>query len=225
MNEPAPPTRVLLVDDHSVLREGVRRLIDAEPDLSVVAEAGDWRSALDAFESAPPDLAVIDLSLGHDDGLDLIKQIARSWPSVRILVLSMHSEDLYGERALRAGAHGYIEKSESSERLLEGIRTVARGGMFVSPELQETLLNRALTGVGGESAIDQLSDRELAVFRLIGEGLGMREIASQLHLSIKTVQTYRDRVRLKLDLENARELARQATLWVSEGKRPGESND
>jgi DNA-binding NarL/FixJ family response regulator len=157
----------------------------------------------------------VDVALGDADGLDLVKQIASRWPSIFVIVLSMHSDKLYGERALRAGAHGYIMKQEPPEKVVEAIRRVRDGGVAVSDELQARWLQRIVKGKSYEqSAIETLTDRELAVFRLVGKGQSTRDIAEHLHLSVKTIESYRENIKEKLGLSSATELIQQATLWV-----------
>ncbi len=210
--------RVLLVDDHSVVREGLRRLLEGEEGLHVAATAGNTAQALDALETEEIDLALVDIALGPDDGLDLIKQISQRWPQVRMLVLSMHGQGLYGERSLRAGAHGYVEKGAAAEELLAAVRAVLAGRLHLEterPGLHES------SGSEEDAEVASLSDRELTVFRLLGEGRSVRDIAERLRVSVKTVQTYRDRVRAKLGHENARALTHHATLWVARQRSGG----
>jgi DNA-binding NarL/FixJ family response regulator len=212
---PAKKTSVMIVDDHPVLRQGLRQMIGQEADLEVCCEAGTVGEALEHLESGTPDLVTVDIALGEGDGLELVKQIVSRWPSVFILVLSMHSEKLYAERALRAGAHGYIMKQEAPEKVVEAIRRVRDGGVVVSEELQARWLQRVVSGKEPKrTAIETLTDRELAVFRLVGSGRSTRDIAEQLHLSVKTVESYRENIKEKLGIGSATELIQQATLWV-----------
>jgi DNA-binding NarL/FixJ family response regulator len=158
---------------------------------------------------------VVDVALGHEDGIELVKQVVARWPRVFVLVLSMHSEKLYAERALRAGAHGYVMKEAPPERVVTAIRRVLDGGVYVSEALQAQWLRRVVNGTPARlSPIEQLSDRELAVFRLIGSGLSTRDIADQLNLSVKTVESYRENIKSKLELTSATELVQRATLWL-----------
>ncbi len=211
--------RVLIVDDHPAVREALALRIGRQADLEVCGEAGDVGEALALVADTEPDLAVVDISLKTGNGIDLIKRIRARNERVRILVWSMHSESLYAERALRAGALGYIDKDQATEQIVEAIRRVLQGKVYLSDALAERLLQRAV-GAGRQeaahSAIDTLSDRELEVFRLIGRGVKTVEIAERLHLSVKTIETYRDRIRQKLGVDDGTRLAHQATQWVLE---------
>lgn len=213
---PGHPARVLLVDDHPIVRQGLGQLIDAEQDLQVCAQAGDAPTALAAVEQEPPDLAIVDISLAGSDGLALVKQIRERWPTVRVLVLSMHSESVYAERTLSAGAQGYIMKQEPPDRILHAMREVLQGEVFLSDKLRTKLLQRLVGGgSGGErTPIERLTDRELTVLRLIGAGRGTRQIAQELGLSVKTVETYRENLKRKLHLDSAAELVQYAVRWL-----------
>jgi len=210
--------RVLIVDDHPVVRQGLRILIQGEPDLVVCAEAGTAGEALQAAGEHQPDVAVIDLTLKDTSGLDLIKDLKVRHPEVASLVLSMSDENLYAERALRAGARGYVMKEIGTERLIQAIRCVHAGGVYVSDAMQSRLLGRLVDGPAPEetSAVDRLSDRELEVLELIGRGKGTREIANHLHLSPKTIETYRAHIKEKLNLANATQLVQRAVRHVQE---------
>jgi DNA-binding NarL/FixJ family response regulator len=209
--------KVLIVDDHPAVREALAIRIANCPDLEVCGEAADLADALTLVAEHKPDLAIIDISLKTGDGLDLIKRIRARNDNVRMLVWSMHSEGLYAERALRAGAEGYITKELATGQIIEAIRQVLDGKVYLSPEMAENLLHRAV-GEGraamDHSPVDTLSDRELQVLRLIGKGTKTADIAKRLHLSIKTIETYRDRIRLKLDLSDGTDLTRYAAQWV-----------
>lgn len=211
--------RVLIVDDHPAVREALRSRIERLPDLEVCGEAAEMGEALRLVAETKPDVAVVDISLKTGSGIDLIKRIKDRNAFVRILVWSMHSESLYAERALRAGALGYVNKDQATDKIIEAIRRVLEGKVWLSEETSERMLHRAV-GAGkkgvSRSPLDALADRELEVFRLIGDGVKTAEIAERLHLSVKTVETYRDRIRRKLDLENGTELAHFATQWVLE---------
>jgi len=213
--------RILIVDDHPAVREALASRIGRQPDLEVCGEAADMSEALGLVADTQPDLAVVDISLKTGSGIDLIKRIKDRNDSVRMLVWSMHSESLYAERALRAGALGYINKDQATDKIIEAIRRVLEGKVYLSDAMAEKMLHRAV-GVGREevtrSPLDALADRELEVFRLIGHGVKTAEIAKQLHLSVKTVETYRDRIRQKLDLSDGTELAHYATQWVLENR-------
>jgi DNA-binding NarL/FixJ family response regulator len=211
-----PGKRILLVDDHPIVRDGLAQLINQSGDLTVCGEAGDPAEALQAIDGARPDLAILDLSLKGGDGLELIKQIRARWPKLPILVLSMHSEDLFAERVLRAGARGYIMKQEATRSVLGAIRKVLAGDVYLSSEIQSHLLRRCV-GSAGEQArlpIDTLSDRELTVLELIGRGLSTRAIARELKLSVKTVESYRDHIKKKLNLSSSTQLIHYAVRWM-----------
>lgn len=211
-------TRVLIVDDHPIVRRGLAELISDEPDLEICGEAADSTEALRLIDSARPDLIVIDISLQNGNGIELIKQIKARDQGIKMLVSSMHDESLFAERALRAGALGYVNKAEAAENIVEAIRVVLSGKVYVSSRLADRMLHRL---VGGDenlerSAIDSLSDRELEVFEFIGKGQTTRQIAMKLHLSPKTVESHRENIKRKLNLANATELTRYAVEWVLE---------
>jgi DNA-binding NarL/FixJ family response regulator len=210
--------RILIVDDHPIVREGLTAVLSNKPGLQVCGEAATIVEALSLIDTMHPDLAIIDLSLSDGSGLDLIKRIkARNVPT-KMLVLTMSDETLYTERALRAGAMGFLHKQEAREKLLEAIHQVLAGRIFVSPAINNRLLQQVMVGKQplAQSPVTALSDRELEVFELIGQGLGSSEIAQRLHLGIKTIETHRQRIRGKLDLKNSVELIRYATQWVLE---------
>jgi DNA-binding NarL/FixJ family response regulator len=220
--EPGLPARrtILLVDDHPLLRHGLVALIKSEPDLDVCGEAATSAAALEAIRAHPPDLAIVDLALDGADGLELIKTMKARHPEIPALVLSMHDEALYAERALRAGARGYVNKQQLEDTLLVAIRRVLNGEMYMSEKMVARFTARFLGGITLEkdSPLAVLTDRELDVFRLIGEGQSTREIAQQLHLSVKTIESYREHIKQKLTLESGAELVRHATLWVEAGR-------
>ena len=208
--------RVLLVDDHPVVREGLALLISTQSDLEVCGEADDVASACRRVDASAPDVVVVDISLPGGGGLELIKRLKAHHPPIRILVSSIHEEGVYAERALRAGALGYINKREATLTLLDAIRRVRHGRIYLSERMADRLLSRAIgsgEAVVEASPIDSLSDRELDVFESIGRGESTREIASRLHLSGKTVETYRERIRRKLGLNTGAELTRRAMTW------------
>jgi DNA-binding NarL/FixJ family response regulator len=208
---PSRCARVLIVDDHPVVRRGLAALISEVPDLEVCGEAADAVEALRLVDAEKPDVAVIDISLKDGHGIDLIEQIRCRNPNVRMLVSSMHEETLYAERVLRAGAMGYVNKQETIDRLVEAIRQVLRGEIYLSSQMTERMLHRMVHGNPPEhDPIETLSNRELEVFELIGQGLTTRKIAALLHLSPKTVETYRENIKTKLNLANATELTRHA---------------
>jgi DNA-binding NarL/FixJ family response regulator len=212
----APPLRVLIVDDHALVRRGLAELIDQQADLEVCGEAEDISEALDIIEREQPDFAVVDISLKDGSGLELIKQVKARYPDVRMLALSMHDEKLFAERALRAGAEGYLNKQEPAEKVIEAIRAVLDGRVYLSDEMADRVLHRLVDKDEsvGESLVDTLSDRELEVLELIGRGLTTRQIANELHLSRKTIDTYRDHLKSKLQLKTANELVRYAVAWT-----------
>jgi len=208
--------RILLVDDHPLLRQGIGQMVNAQPDLVVCGEAEDRAGALAEAERAQPDLAVIDLSLKNERGLELLKDLKARFPGVLTLVLSMHDESLYAERALRAGARGYVMKREASDKVLEAIRCVLGGGVFVSEKITGGILDK-ITGrqetVAG-SPLAGLTDRELEVLVLIGQGYGVRQIGQRLHISPKTVEAHRANLKLKLKLASGEELLQHSIRWA-----------
>ncbi len=213
--------RILIVDDHPAVREALASRIGRQPDLEVCGEAADMSEALRLVADTQPDLAVVDISLKTGSGIDLIKRIKDRNDNVRMLVWSMHSESLYAERALRAGALGYINKDQATDKIIDAIRRVLEGKVYLSNAMAEKMLHRAVGGGREEvtrSPLDVLADRELEVFRLIGQGVKTAEIAERLHLSVKTVETYRDRIRQKLDLSDGTELAHYAAKWMLENE-------
>ena len=209
---------VFVVDDHPVVRDGYARMITNQSDLELAGESGDGIQALEMVRSSQPDLVLVDLSLKSGNGLELTTQIHEEFPRIKILVVSMHDEMLYAERVLRAGADGYINKTEATRRLIEAIHEVLGGKYYLSEKMRERMLTRAvgLDGIGDESPIDRLSDRELEVFELIGSGMTTREIAAKLELSPKTIESYRENLKAKLNLANSTELTRHAVHWVLE---------
>ncbi len=208
--------RVLLVDDHPIVRQGLALLIDREPDLSVCGEADGAHSAFHAITTLRPDIVVLDISLSGPDGLDVLKDIRMKTASLPVLILSMHDESIYAERAMRAGANGYIMKQEATEKVLVAIRRILQGEVYLSDRLTSTMLQQYVRGTAPakKSPLVNLTDRELEVFRLIGEGHGTRQIADELHLSVKTIESYQAHIKEKLALRNARELVQHAIEWT-----------
>jgi DNA-binding NarL/FixJ family response regulator len=208
--------RVLIVDDHPLMRKGVGQLIDQEKDLMVVGEAEDAQKAITAIENAKPDVALIDISLNGASGIELLKNIKVRFPRLKMLVLSMHDESVYAHRALRAGASGYIMKQEGTEKVLLALRKVLHGEVYLSDRLGNRLLHTLVNGRAPltSSPVEELSDCELEVFNLIGQGHGTRPIAERLHLSIKTIESHRAHIKQKLNLQNASELVHHAIQWV-----------
>lgn len=202
---------VVLVDDHPIVRRGLAELINDESDLRVVGEASSIAEAHHTLDRHRPDVALVDLSLGDGHGLELIKQVRDNGWGVRMLVCSMLDESLYVDRALRAGALGYLRKDFATEHIVDAVRKVAAGEIYLSEAAAARLKNRgSANGEPDLTSVEQLSDRELEVFEMIGEGLGSREIAARLHLSVKTVETYREKIKAKLRLKNGNELTRHA---------------
>jgi DNA-binding NarL/FixJ family response regulator len=211
---------VVLVDDHPIVRQGLAQLLGQEPDLRVCGEAEDEAAALRLVAELSPQLVIVDLSLKSGDGIDLIKNLRAGHPSIPILVLSMHDESHFVERALRAGALGYLTKQEASTKILPAIRQVLRGEIFLGDQVSPRLVKRLLSGEPGEDEpiVGCLSDRELQVFRLIGDGLGTQEIADRLNLSIKTIETYQAHIKDKLNLRDSRKLVQFAIRWALENQ-------
>ena len=211
----APKYKILLVDDHPIVREHLGALIRQEPDLEVCGEAEDVAQALEQMARHTPDLALVDLALKGSHGLELIKDARIRYPRLLMLVLSMHDESLFAERALHAGAKGYITKQEATAKVLTAIRCVLGGGIYLSAQMEARLLHAfADERAGAAPAVAQLTDRELEVFEQLGQGRTTREIANRLHLEVKTVDTYRARIKDKLGLVNATELVLHAAQWV-----------
>jgi DNA-binding NarL/FixJ family response regulator len=216
----APPTvprrRIFLVDDHSLVREGLTKLIEQEPDLCVCGEAADARTAYEGITQSKPDAVVVDLSLQGDSGLDLIKRLQSLANPPPSLVLSMHDEAFYAERALRAGALGYVMKRETSGRVIGALRAILSGQLYVSAAISAQAAEKFLRtrAVASGSPLDSLTDREIEVFRRIGQGQENRRIAEELHLSLKTVQTHCAHIKEKLGFENATVLMREAVRWA-----------
>ncbi len=215
--------RILIVDDHPIFRHGLMQLLSQEDDLEVCGEAEDYHGAIKAAATLKPDMIVVDITLKDMSGIDLIKEIHKTDKGIPMLVISMHDESLYAERAFRAGARGYIMKQEASESVVQAIRQVLKGGLYASSKVTENILTRFIEGPKEPSAspLQALTDREIEVFQLIGEGLSISEIGRRLHLSVKTIGTYRERIKEKLNLKNATELLRHALNWV-EKERPSQ---
>ena len=220
--ERAGPARktILIVDDHPTLRRGLAALIDSERDLAVCGEAATCREALAAIPESRPDLVIVDLALGGGDGLDLVKEMRKRHPAIPALVLSMHDETVYAERSLKAGARGYVTKQQLDSTVLVAIRRLLGGKTYMSDTLEARLAAKFVDGrtVETDSPLDALSDRELQVFRLIGQGRSTRQIAETLSLSIKTIESHREHIKSKLSLATTAELAQHATRWVETGR-------
>jgi DNA-binding NarL/FixJ family response regulator len=206
--------RVFLVDDHPLVREWLTNLINQQADLAVCGEAGNASAALSAIAAGQADLAIVDLNLANSSGIELIKNLKELHPEVPVLVLSMHDESLYAERVFRAGARGYVNKRETAQKVVEAIRRVLDGKLYLSDKSAEILAGRTIRGqTANRSAIELLSDRELEVFDKLGQGIGTRQIAEDFHVSVKTIQEYCARIKDKLNLNNATELLREAVRW------------
>jgi len=214
-------TPILVVDDHPLIRQGLRELIKQEPDIEVCGEAASVAEALQRLKEVKPGLVIIDLSLGHGHGLELIKQIRARYPAVRMLVLTMHDPALYAERAMQAGASGFVNKQEPAQKVLDAIRRVLAGGVYLSDRFADRVLGRLVGGRAAaehlaQSPLERLSDREVEVLALLGRGLTVKEIAAHLHLSTKTIDAHRDHLKKKLGLKSSSELLRYAVTVAIE---------
>jgi len=212
--------RILLVDDHALLRRGLKALIETEPDLVVCAEAATRDAGMEVITSSKPDLVIADLSLQNSDGLEMIKDIRKHFPQLPVLVLSMHDEHIYAERALRAGAGGYVTKQEMDDTVLIAIRRVLAGKVHTSEAMGRKFIKKFIGGgtLAKGSGMEILSNRELEVFKLIGQGRRTGEIAKALCVSVKTIESHRENLKNKLDLSSGAKLARCATLWGETGR-------
>ncbi len=207
--------RVFILDDHPIVRQGIGKLINQELDLTVCGEAEDFKTAADLVDTLKPDIVLVDISLNGSSGIEFLHLLKDRYPNIPALVLSMHDEMLYAERVIREGAKGYIMKQEATEKILTAIRKILNGQMYLSEKMMGRILEKQYGGVGvGVSVVEVLSDRELEVFRLIGEGKTTSAIAKQFHRSIKTVETYRSRIKDKLCLKHNMELIRYAMHWM-----------
>lgn len=218
----AARNRVLLVEDHPLFREQLAHLINKEPDMVVSGQVDNIGDALTSIEAEPPDVVIVDLTLKGPSGLELIKDLKARELTVPVLVLSMHDELLYAERVLKAGARGYITKNEASREVMSAIRKVLGGEIYVTPRISKRILESLATGPVKKSGVAMLTDRELEIFELIGRGRTTREISHSLHLGMSTVDTHRARIKAKLSLENASQLAHEAVRWVSAGQHASE---
>jgi DNA-binding NarL/FixJ family response regulator len=219
----AKKRQVFLVDDHAIVRQGLTQLVNREADLAVCGEAGEARTALRVILGARPDIVVLDISLDGPDGLELLKNLREHAPELPVLVLSMHDESVYAERALRAGANGYIMKHEAAEKVLLAMRRILNREVYVSDRVSDKMLRQYIgrTEDLKHSPIEDLTDRELEVFRMIGEGHGTRQIAEKLHLSVKTVESYQAHIKDKMSFRSARQLVQHAIQWVITEKSGG----
>jgi DNA-binding NarL/FixJ family response regulator len=221
-NPGSSKAKVFLVDDHPMVREHLSALLGREADLAICGEAADAPTALSRIEAFLPDLVIMDISLKNSNGLELLKNLKTLHPDLPVLVLSMHDESLYAARALRAGALGYITKEEASKKILLAVRKVLAGQVYLSDQMSDRMMKRMVGGhpEGTGSALEVLTDRELEVFQMIGRGMGTRRIAEELRIGVKTVESYRARIKDKLYLADGAQLVQQAVQWVqsSEGK-------
>ena len=221
LHTPLNRKKVLIVDDHTMVRDGLKFQLSKYPDLEICGEAESIEEAIGLAKQTQPDIAIVDISLKDGNGLELVKQIVRHCPRTKMLVSTMYNESLYAERSLRAGAHGYINKQESRENLIEAVRAVLDGGRYLSREMTDRLVGQAVgkrfDGPHG-SPVETLSTRELEVFELIGDGLTTGAIARRLHLSPHTIDTHREKIKAKLGLKNSGELQREAVHWALENK-------
>jgi len=211
----SPKVKIFLVDDHPLVREWLTTLLNQQADFQVCGETGKAPEALQLVEAVKPDIAIVDITLADGSGLELIKSIKAGHPIVAVLVLSMHDEMLYAERALRAGAGGYIMKSEATQKIIQAVRAVLNGEVYVSPRVASQLAQKLISGKKGDVALPvaELSDRELEVFQLLGRGFSTRQISEHLHVGFKTVQSYSARIKEKLNLANINDLMREAIRW------------
>lgn len=209
--------KVLIVDDHSIVREGLKRIIELEENMEIIGEADDANSAIANISKKMPDIMIVDISLGESTGgIDLIKAVHDRFPSVRILVLSIHDESIFAERALRSGALGYITKNNSYDEIMKAVRTVMSGTLYLQSDASLRIVDKLVHGStnSGGINIDQLSDRELEIFRLIGQGFGTGEIAHKLNIGVNTVQTHKRHIKEKMVFRNSNELVKSAVQWV-----------
>lgn len=212
--------QIMLIDDHPIVRLGIKSLLESHPSFQVCGEAGSRKEALELLSKGCPDLAIVDLILGQDDGLEFVKEISAQCPELKILVMTMQDESVYAERVIRAGADGFITKQDATEHLLEAVETILQGEIYLSRASSLRVLGRVLRDESPQTqtSVNTLSDRELHVFQMIGTGLKTKEIADSLTLSPKTIETYRENIKRKLELKNADALKQSAVRWVETGK-------
>jgi DNA-binding NarL/FixJ family response regulator len=218
-NPAADKSRVFIVDDHTMFREGLRQLIEHDPGLTVCGDAADAATAMEGIRQSNSDVVIVDLTLADSSGLELVKSIRNDYEDLPVLVVSMHEESLYAERALRAGAMGYVMKNEPAKTVIAAIHSVLRGEMYLSRKMSSSVISKFMRGETEQpmSPLEILSDRELEVFRMLGQGKGTRQIAQDLGLTIPTIQSFRNRIKEKLHLKTAPELVLHAINWVQSG--------
>ncbi len=210
--------KIFLVEDHPIFRKGLAEILNSQKNMLVCGEAEDAIQALDGIKETKPDFIIVDVSLKDSSGIELIKDIRLRHPNVLILTLSMHDETIYAERALRSGAKGYLMKQEAPETVVKAVYHILNGNIYVSDRIATRMFNKLIDGQANSenSPVDLLTDRELEVFQLIGHGLGTRQIAQKLHVSVKTIENHRAHIKEKLNLNSAIELVQHATLWVQQ---------
>jgi DNA-binding NarL/FixJ family response regulator len=208
--------RIVIVEDHRMFREQLAHLINNAPDLEVIGEADNIRDGFALIQEMQPNIAIVDITLKGSSGIELLKDLRAHAIEVPVLILSMHDESLYAERALRAGARGYVTKHEASENVMIAIREVLNGEVYLNPRFMSKMMSKIISGGSSGHPVDRLADRELEVFELIGRGLTTREIGAKLGLGVTTVDTYRTRIKEKLNLENAARLRAEASRWVQQ---------
>jgi len=218
------PITVMLVEDHAIFREQLSELINRQPDMKVCGQTDRAADALQMIETEQPSIVLVDITLKGPGGLELLKDIKARDLRVPALVLSMHDELLYAERVLKAGARGYITKHETSKEVLSAIRRVVAGEVYLGTRMSARVLESFSTGAAPQQGVGQLTDRELEVFQLIGEGRGTREICGRLHLGVSTIDTYRARIKAKLNIESGNQLTHEAIRWVSQGQMSADGN-
>jgi DNA-binding NarL/FixJ family response regulator len=211
-------TKILVVDDHPIVRQGLAQVLNQETDMMIDCEAGDVTEAMDCYRKNKPDFAIIDISLKGGNGLELAKSLLALDPKLPILIMSMHDESLYVQRVLKAGARGYLMKQEATERVVSAVRKILSGDVYVSERMNEALLNQLASGSSGKlsaknASVENLSDRELEILQLVGQGRGTRQIAEDIHVSVKTVESHYAKIKEKLNLKNANELIQYAVKW------------
>lgn len=217
---------IVIIDDHPIVRQGFEQLLEQEPDLEVLGGAEDAAGALKLIDRVRPDLVLLDLSLKHSNGLELIKDLKNLHPHLMILVVSLHDEEIYAERTIRAGARGFIMKGEATERIIVAVRRVLGGDIYLSDRMQAKVLHRMASGETAMPAnpLEGLSDREIEVFELMGDGMKNQAIAAKLHISIKTVETYKSHLKTKLKLKDSTELMQHAVAWNLKNNYLSEKN-